>query len=50
MSDETRDIDEYWRGIVEGLYEQIRDLEQHIRVMESELDEYARRESYDGSY
>ena len=47
---EMESVDEYWRGIVEGLYEQIRDLEQTIRSLEKEIDEYARQESYDGSY
>lgn len=47
---EMESNDEYWRDIVEGLYEQIRDLEQTIRALESEIDEYARRESYDGSF
>ena len=41
MSDELKENDEYWRDVVEGLHEQIRDLEQTIRSLESEIDEYA---------
>ena len=44
VTDELKDNDDCWRGIVEGLHEQIRDLEQEIRELNRELNENDARE------
>lgn len=36
---ELKENDQYWQDVVEGLHEQIRDLEREIKLLNRELDE-----------